>query len=185
MCYRRNTNLRDLFGSNLIMNNKVVKKKKTRKLNITESGCTPCFSNTKNSCCKQVVHTKTFTSNITNETYKIFHKLNCRSKYLIYLLECRQCKIQYIGKSETPFNIRLNNHRKDVKKPNSIPACRHFNDNQHIFDRDAKFTLIEQLKDTNIEKALITTRLKRRENFWINTLRTLHPYGLNKDLNEV
>ena len=26
------------------------------------------------------------------------------------------CKIQYVEKSEASFNIKLNNHRKDIKK---------------------------------------------------------------------
>ena len=55
------------------------------------------------------------------------------------------CSIQYVGKSETLFNIRLNNHRKDVKRSDSIAACQHFKNNHHEFNRDAKFTLIEQL----------------------------------------
>ena len=28
-------------------------------------------------------------------------------------MECKLCNKQYIGKAETAFNIRLNNHRKD------------------------------------------------------------------------
>ena len=32
------------------------------------------------------------------------------------------CKVQYIEKAETAFNIKLNNHRKDVNNPKSIPA---------------------------------------------------------------
>ena len=33
----------------------------------------------------------------------IFHDLVCKSKLLIYLMECRICHIQYIGRSETEF----------------------------------------------------------------------------------
>ena len=29
-------------------------------------------------------------------------------------MEGTLCKIQYVGKAETPFNIQLNNHRKDA-----------------------------------------------------------------------
>ena len=46
----------------------------------------------------------------------------CQSQYDIYLMECILCKIQYVGKSETPFNLRQNNHRKDVNNPRAIPA---------------------------------------------------------------
>ena len=59
-------------------------------------------------------------------TFNIFHKLTCKSQYVIYLMECILCKIQYGGKSETPFNLRLNNHRKDVYNPKAIPVCNHF-----------------------------------------------------------
>ena len=35
-------------------------------------------------------------------------------------ITCYIYSIQYIDNSETPFNIRLNNHRKKVKDPNAI-----------------------------------------------------------------
>ena len=54
-------------------------------------------------------------------------------------MECMICRSQYIGKSETELNIRLNNHRKDVNRQNAPQA----------------------------EKIL----------------KTLHPYGLNAELN--
>ena len=41
-------------------------------------------------------------------------------------MECVLCKIQYVHKTETSFNTRLNNHRSDVPDRNSIPSCRHF-----------------------------------------------------------
>ena len=42
------------------------------------------------------------------------------------ILECLKCQLQYVGKSETEFNIRLNNHRKDFTRKDSIPASNHF-----------------------------------------------------------
>ena len=57
------------------------------------------------------------------------------------------CKIQNVVKSETPFNLRLNNHRKDVNNPKAIPVCNHFKMNGHNFMKHAKFTLIEQLTE--------------------------------------
>ena len=132
--------------------------------------------------CKQVVHTQSFKSSVTQKTY-IFHDLNCKSKLLIYLMECRICRIQYIGKSETEFNIRLNNHRKDVNRQNAPRADQHFKLPDHNFNQHARFTLIEQLDNMRIDKDLATLRLKKRKDFWIETLKTLHPYGLNAELN--
>ena len=42
-------------------------------------------------------------------------------------MECTLRKIQYVGKAETPFNIRLNNHRSDANGNNlkAIPASIH------------------------------------------------------------
>ena len=37
-------------------------------------------------------------------------------------MECELCKAQYFGQAETDFNIRLNNHKKDVNNPKSIPS---------------------------------------------------------------
>ena len=55
-----------------------------------------------------------------------------------YLLECDLCNVQYVGKSETTFNIRLNNHRKDVKGLNTLPADKHFTLPGHGFNNNAK-----------------------------------------------
>ena len=70
----------------------------------------------------------------------------------MYLLECLKCQLQYAGKSETKFNIRINNHRKDITKKNSIPASNHFDIEGHNFNMYAKFILLEQLNQTNLDK---------------------------------
>lgn len=36
------------------------------------------------------------------------------------------CNLQCVGKNEIPFNLRLNNHRKDVKDPKTKLADKHF-----------------------------------------------------------
>ena len=94
------------------------------------------------------------------------------------------CKIQYAGKSEASFNVRLNNHRKDIKKQNAIKAYKHLNNNEHTFSKHGKFILIERLRNINTTPTeILKLRLKERENFWIKKLKTLTPYGLNQELN--
>ena len=99
------------------------------------------------------------------------------TKYVIkyVILECIKCKIQYVGKAATEFNIRLSNHRKDVRKPVTIPASRHFSGKSHNFNLHANFLLIEQIRHIDIDKERNKERLKQRENFWILTLETLTP----------
>ena len=145
--------------------------------------CRSSLTRRDNICCEQVLKTNTFTSYRTSETFKIFSqlKVHCKSSHLIYLLQCRNCQLQYVGKSETSLNIRLNNHRKDSKNKNSILACKHFQN----FQWDAKFTLIEQITETFTSTEQLWLLLKKRENFWILKLKTLYPDGLNQELKDI
>ena len=83
------------------------------------------------------------------------------------------------------FSTRLNNHRKDSKKKDEILACTHFQNPNHIFLRDAKFILIEQI--TKMYNAIEELRfiLKKREKFWILNLHALYLDGLNQELNDI
>ena len=96
-------------------------------------------------------YSTTLKSNQTNKMFKIYHRVNCKSSFIIYLLECYICKIQHTGKLETPFNIRLNNHSnirhiKDVKNLNAKPAFKHFKRCNHDFNNHRKTIIIEQLR---------------------------------------
>ena len=146
----------------------------------------PCSSTRPSLYCTQVLDRQT-ASQHTKRTFKIFHKLTCKSQYVIYLKECILRKIQYVGKSETHFNLRLNNHRKGVNNPKTILASNHFKIHSHNFMmKHAKFTQIEQLTEiSNVSKDTPRLRLKRREDFSIIKLETLAPKGLNQELNNV
>ena len=158
LAFRRNRNFCDLLGCKNIVEGKLQRLSKKKKIGFS----TKCFSKSGNLCCKQVVHKQYFKSIVTRKTYHIFHDLNCKSKLLIYLVECRIYRIQYIGKSETEFNIRLNNHRKDVNRQNAPQADQHFKLPNHSFNQHARFNLIELLDNMRIDADLATFRLKKR-----------------------
>ena len=151
LVFRRNKNLRNIIVTKLIENGKV-KRKFTNKI---QGKCTPCLGNNRTLCCKQVANITTFRSNQTNRIFQIYHNLNCKSKYVIYLVDCIKCKIQYVGKAKTEFNIRLNNHGKDLWEPDAILASRHFSDKDHNFNTHAIFILIEQIRHIDIDKEKI------------------------------
>ena len=100
-------------------------------------------------------------------------------------MECTMCNNKpYVGKCETqPMNERINSHRYDAKKPDSIPADKHFLTPGHNFNEHAKFTLIETVTRPNLTREQTTILLKKREDFWINKLETLAPNGFNEELN--
>ena len=76
--------------------------------------CIPCLANNRAFRCEQVLNKTMFRTNQTNRIFQIYHNLNRKSKYVIFFLECTKCKVKYVGKAETEFDIRLNNHQKDV-----------------------------------------------------------------------
>ena len=101
-------------------------------------------------------------------------------------MKCVLCKVQYVGKAETAFNIRLNNYRKNVNNPKSIPAYLHFRKRGYSCNLHAKFTLIEQLSNIHTtDKDTLKFQLKHREDFRIPKLETLTPKGLKQELNNV
>ena len=149
LTFRRSKNIRDIIGSNYILNDRIIKAKPRTK---SIQSCQPC-NHSSSLCCKYLNSTNTFTSSVTMKTYNIYHKTNCKSKNVIYLLECTLCSIQYIGKSEWPFNLRLNNYKHRIKPIASdklLPVEQHFRQNNHDFSIHAKFTIIEKIEKKHI-----------------------------------
>ena len=63
-------------------------------------------------------------------------------------MKCTICNLQYVGKNQASFNIRLNIHRKEVKDPTAINADKHFQESGY-----AKYTITDRLRKTNLDKA--------------------------------
>ena len=127
--------------------------------------------------CLNVNETDTFTSTVTNLSYKINHQFNCSEKCLVYLLTCKTCSIQYVGQTTNCFRFRWNNYKCNERKFQGKEPCmqehlfKHFSlPNHNGFLEDADITFIDKTDPSNPLK---------RENFWIETLRTMVPNGLN------
>ena len=98
-------------------------------------------------------------------------------------MESILCQIQYAEKAETTFNLRLNNlnnQRRDSKKSNSIQGCKHFQQQGHNFNKNVKFIIINKVVNLHGSKELLREMLVVRENFWIQKLKILVPFGLNQ-----
>ena len=99
-------------------------------------------------------------------------------------MECILCKMRYVAKAETAFNLRLNNNRKDTQKPNSILACKYFQEKGHNFNKHAKFIIIDKVINLHGSKKALREMLVIRENVWIQKLKTLVPFRLNQELSK-
>ena len=127
--------------------------------------------------CHNIQNSDTFQSSMTNETFIINHHLNCDSKCLIYLLTCKTCSKQYTGETTDHFRYRWNNYKANDRKFQRGEPCmqehlfEHFYSEGHNgFLDDVSVTLIDKTDGKDP---------KKREYYWMRTLKTLTPDGLN------
>ena len=128
--------------------------------------------------CPHFPHSDSFICTNSNKTYPIKNNLSCHSKNVIYLITCSRCGIQYVGQTSLTLRDRFTRHRFDINHKLDKPVSNHFNGFNHSIS-DCQIVPIEQVSNQD--------NLLHREQFWINTLKTVHPEGLNlqNDINQI
>ena len=135
---------------------------------------TMCRQRNCTTCAYHLITTSTFKDTHKKPTtYKIRHHLTCSSTNIVYLITCKRCKKQYVGYTTKQLNTRINHHRSNILNKRPIYISQHFNRPDHAIS-DLKVQPID--KATNVEN---TKELHQLEKFWIKTLHTLIPHGLN------
>ncbi|XP_071177436.1 uncharacterized protein [Mytilus edulis] len=109
IAYRRPKNLKDILVTSK------VKKHETSKF-----GCYKQCGRRNCKCCKAANTDHSFSSTVTKQRYNIYVTSNCKTENSIYILTCGTCKLQFVGETETTFNIRLNNHRSFIQKEETV-----------------------------------------------------------------
>ena len=141
----------------------------------TEGSCKGC-SGKRCGVCSFIKCTTQF-SDKEGKKYNIrVPALNCNSKNVVYLLNCKTCGVQYVGSCITKFRLRFNNYKscynnhllKIVPQQN---LHNHFDQIGHMGLNDWEFILIDQ-GDSEIS-------VRKRERFWQYKLNTFLPLGLN------
>ena len=127
--------------------------------------------------CLSVNETDIFTSIVTKKTYNISHKFDCSDK--LFILTCRKCLIQYVGKTVDECRYRWNNYKSNSRNYNCNQPCMQ----RHLYEHysgvgDCGF--LEHVSITLIDKTNPSDPL-RREDFWRRLFCTMAPYGLNID----
>ena len=127
--------------------------------------------------CKNVVETDIFQSFVDKKVYKINHRFTCSDKCLVYLLSCKVCGRQYTGQTVDEFRYRWNNYKDNNRKSlrgdehKQTGFFAHFQGLDHNgFLEDTEITFIDKTDPSNPT---------RHEEFWIDTLKTRYPLGLN------
>lgn len=158
--------LQDLPNSNSHATPGKLPKLRNQKLSIQPCRMPKC------STCSHLNCSNSFTSTVTKRTYPIRFSATCSSSHIIYLITCLKCKKQYVGLTTAQLKTRLNHHRSNIfcKKP--IYLCQHFNLPGHSI-HNLSVQIIDKTTNTSLQE------LQKLEKYWIRTLNTLQPRGLN------
>ena len=131
--------------------------------------------------CSNSSNSKHFTHPHSGKRYKISSFINCNSTHVIYMLRC-MCGLSYIGQTKRQLKIRIGEHKTAIRTQNMEYAmARHFKEANHGSPASLKFWGIEKITAPPRGGDIIN-KLLRRESFWIHTLNTLEPNGLNEEL---
>ena len=116
-----------------------------------------------------------FKSKTTRRQYNIRAEITCKTRNLVYLISCKRCGLQYVGETENTLHVRMNSHRSDIRmRKTKKPVAAHFCQSDHSME-DLEVRGIEKIHDNNAQWR------RERESFWIFTLTTLAPDGMNLD----
>ena len=106
-------------------------------------------------------------------TAEILQEVNCKSKNVIYCIECRKCKNQYIGETNRSLQDRFSEQRGYVsRKMLTKSTGEHFNTPGHNM-ADMQVTILEQIFNSDRQFR------KTREKMYIERFNTKYK-GLNK-----
>lgn len=122
--------------------------------------------------CTHLNTTPYFTSTTTKTTYLIRHSFSCNSTNLIYLITCTKCRKQYVGLTTKTLRERINHHRTSIHTKQKRYINNHFN----FPDHSIKNLSVQPIDTIHHSTPQTLVELER---YWIHTLNTLKPYGLN------
>ncbi|CAJ0950957.1 unnamed protein product [Ranitomeya imitator] len=172
-CFKRAPNLRDTLVKADIGSSTV-----TRQLflNTPRKGTFPCLHCAQ---CNNVLKGDTITHPRSGKQYKIHGFFTCNSSYVVYVLKC-PCGLLYVGETSQSIRDRVSKHKSTIRCNNLLlPVPHHFAAAGHNISQ-LKFLILEPVPPPRRGGNRILT-LKKREAYWIHTLDTLTPKGLNRE----
>lgn len=156
----------------------------------SSSGCKPCLHPRCETCNIVPEICSNFISTRTKNTYSISGNFDCSSSNLVYVMQCVYCNMQYVGETGQTLRIRMNRHKYAIETGEKTSSLlNHLLEHWRANSNKVKFSdihldgflvfPIEQISD--MHDKISTTLLRRsQETYWIDTLCTMEPHGLNK-----
>ena len=95
--------------------------------------------------CDFVREGKSLKATATSVVAHINTDVDCSTENYIYLINCRRCRLQYVGKSTQAFSTRMSQHRNYILKRQLEKATgEHFNSGAHKIS-DFECSIIEKV----------------------------------------
>ena len=133
-------------------------------------------------------------SHQTETRFKIKSVIDCLTRNVIYLINDNICKISSVGYTADNMKTRFANHKSHIKFNKRLcEMSKHIADNLILHELDKSLqmkydtSLSKQIEVTIIEEVDLTDvgtdidsirkKLKEREWYWQNNLKTLRQYG--------
>ena len=157
--YRRSLSIKQILVKTEIV------RKETRK------GSHPCGKN----CylCRLMKTAVSAKSTVNSYQIDIKHEITCNTESVVYLIECKKCKKQYIGQLGNSLKERFRGHLQDINTENNTkPVSKHFTSNGHN-KHDVTITGITTTEQN------INVRL-RTEEALIHRFGSTEPWGMNR-----
>ena len=136
--------------------------------------------------CLSLICSIYISSTANNKTFKCHNEnTSCDSKWIIYVISCPICNLQYVGRSNN-FRAHMNGHKSDFRlydagKINNM-------DNKLLYDHlichDIDYFnvfIVDMIHVGNITESQLEELLSRKERKCIWDLGSITPYGLCQD----
>ena len=93
--------------------------------------------------------------------------MDCNSRNVVYLINCKVCGLQYVGSTTTKFS-----KMSAANKGKDDTIYKHFHSDEHQGLRDIEIHLIDKVNEKD--------NLLAKEGQWAYRLRSVRPEGLNE-----
>lgn len=100
--------------------------------------------------------------------------LCCKTKNLVYLIECKRCFIQYVGETKRALCERFREHMRSAITGKLTTQIAHHFSNGVCTPQDMSVSIIERMQDGTTEN-----ERRQSEKKWMLLLNTVYPLGLN------
>jgi len=104
--------------------------------------------------------------------------INCNSHNIIYAIQCRKCKLLYVGQTSKNLKTRFSNHFYDITNKSHTFVSTHFNLHDHHKLDDVEIFILAFIP---IPWKIPESKARRlhEEAMWQHRLHSLAPHGLN------